>query len=71
LINATDIIKQTGSIVEIKRGFNPLTFHSTGDDTDKTPAPSSQGIFTDKTNSDHHLNFKPTQPSNPSQLFSK
>jgi len=29
------------------------------DDTDKTPAPSSRGIFADKTTSDKHLNIKP------------
>ncbi len=34
LINVTDIIKQTGWIVEIERGFIPLRFYTTWDDAD-------------------------------------
>jgi len=36
-----------------------LSFYSTGDDTDKTPAPSSRGIFADKTTFDKLSTFQP------------
>jgi hypothetical protein len=46
-INVNAIIKQTGWIEEIERGFTPLSFYSTGDDANKKAAPTSRGIHTD------------------------